>query len=98
VWPDKADTLAQGLAFVNSAGNAVIKVDNTTTVLYPNKRNSVRKAFTVRGVSVVLTIDARLELPRSKLLESGAFLWPISCICLMGVRYLFVLCVVIIDG
>lgn len=48
VWPDKADTLAQGLAFVNSAGNAVVKVDNKTNVLYPNKRNSVRKTHIIR--------------------------------------------------
>jgi len=30
------------LAFVNSAGNAIIKVDNTSNVPYPDKRNSVR--------------------------------------------------------
>ncbi|GAA5865352.1 hypothetical protein JCM8547_005064 [Rhodosporidiobolus lusitaniae] len=30
------------LAYVNSAGRAIIKVDNTTDLLYPNKRRSVR--------------------------------------------------------
>ncbi|GAA5878025.1 hypothetical protein JCM3774_005984 [Rhodotorula dairenensis] len=30
------------LAYINSAGNAIIKVDNTSEVLYPNKRRSVR--------------------------------------------------------
>ncbi|GAA5921226.1 hypothetical protein JCM1841_001643 [Sporobolomyces salmonicolor] len=30
------------LAYVNDAGNAIIKVDNTSTVLYPNKRDTVR--------------------------------------------------------
>jgi len=32
------------LAYVNSAGNAVIKVDNTSTVVYNDKRNTVRIA------------------------------------------------------
>ncbi|BGP57419.1 hypothetical protein JCM8202v2_005060 [Rhodotorula sphaerocarpa] len=30
------------LAYINSAGNAIIKVDNNSQVLYPNKRRSVR--------------------------------------------------------
>ncbi|GAA5987381.1 hypothetical protein JCM11641_006949 [Rhodosporidiobolus odoratus] len=30
------------LAYVNGAGNAIVKVDNTSSVLYPNKRRSVR--------------------------------------------------------
>lgn len=30
------------LAFVNSAGNAIIKVDNTSTVTFNQKRNSIR--------------------------------------------------------
>lgn len=70
VWPDKADTLAQGLAFVNSAGNAVIKVDNTTTVLYPNKRNSTRittqQAF---GVGSIFVADI-VHMPY------GCSVWP----------------------
>jgi hypothetical protein len=90
VWPDKADTLAQGLAFINSAGNAVIKVDNTTNVLYPNKRNSVRKTLHLSFVCIEETdkVDDRLELLRSKLLESGAFSWLILCICHLDVRCL----------
>ncbi|GAA6036452.1 hypothetical protein JCM8097_003514 [Rhodosporidiobolus ruineniae] len=30
------------LAYINGAGNAIVKVDNTTAVIYPNKRRSVR--------------------------------------------------------
>ena len=30
------------LAFVNSAGNAIMKVDNTTTVAFNDKRNTIR--------------------------------------------------------
>ncbi|KAI0049424.1 glycoside hydrolase family 16 protein [Auriscalpium vulgare] len=33
---------SQKLAFVNGAGNAIIKVDNTTTVAFNDKRNTVR--------------------------------------------------------
>ncbi|GAA6036473.1 hypothetical protein JCM8097_003525 [Rhodosporidiobolus ruineniae] len=39
-WVNQTDST--DLAYVNSAGNAIIKVDNTSTVLYPNKRRSVR--------------------------------------------------------
>ncbi len=30
------------LAFVNDAGNAIMKVDNSSTVTFGNKRNSIR--------------------------------------------------------
>lgn len=32
---------SQRLAFTNGAGNTIIKVDNSSTVVWPNKRNSV---------------------------------------------------------
>ncbi|KAI0062967.1 glycoside hydrolase family 16 protein [Artomyces pyxidatus] len=35
---------AEQLAYVNPAGNAIIKVDNTTNVVWNNKRNTVRIA------------------------------------------------------
>ncbi|KAK0446083.1 glycoside hydrolase family 16 protein [Desarmillaria tabescens] len=41
-WLSKADAFAQGLAYVNNAGNAIIKVDNMHNVVYGQKRNSVR--------------------------------------------------------
>ena len=41
-WLDRENATEQGLAYVNSAGNAIIKVDNTSTVPYNDKRNSVR--------------------------------------------------------
>lgn len=42
VWLARDEAFNQGLAYVNNAGNAVFKVDNTHTVLFNNKRNSVR--------------------------------------------------------
>ena len=39
---DKQYARQSVLAYVNSAGNAIIKVDNTSTVPYNQKRNSVR--------------------------------------------------------
>ncbi|KAF9016159.1 hypothetical protein BDZ89DRAFT_1022929 [Hymenopellis radicata] len=41
-WLNREDAFAQGLAYVNSAGNAIIKVDNMHNVAYNQKRNSVR--------------------------------------------------------
>ncbi|KAF8587682.1 glycoside hydrolase family 16 protein [Ramaria rubella] len=46
------------LAFVNSAGNAIIKVDNTTTVPFNQKRNTVRIASTdLYGVGSLWVAD-----------------------------------------
>jgi len=42
VYVSQQEGLSQQLAFVNGAGNAIIKVDNSTQVAFPNKRNSVR--------------------------------------------------------
>jgi hypothetical protein len=39
-WLDKSGALSKQLAYVNSAGNAVMKV-STETVVYNNKRDSV---------------------------------------------------------
>ncbi len=41
IWVDRTNATANRLAYVNSAGHAIIKVDNTTTVPYNIKRNSV---------------------------------------------------------
>ncbi|KAE9387848.1 glycoside hydrolase family 16 protein [Gymnopus androsaceus JB14] len=41
-WLDEPDAFSQSLAYVNGAGNAVIKVDDTHTVQNPQNRNSVR--------------------------------------------------------
>lgn len=38
---DQADATTQRLAYINEAGNAVLKVDNTSNVLPGGNRNSV---------------------------------------------------------
>ena len=40
-WLNESDARAQNLAYVNPAGNAIIKVDNTSTVPFNEKRNTV---------------------------------------------------------
>jgi hypothetical protein len=40
-WLDANDAFSQGLAYVNEAGNAILKVDNSSYVTEGNKRNSV---------------------------------------------------------
>ncbi|KII86313.1 glycoside hydrolase family 16 protein [Plicaturopsis crispa FD-325 SS-3] len=39
---DHDDATSQRLAYTNDAGNAIIKVDNTSNVAFNNKRNSIR--------------------------------------------------------
>jgi len=71
VWYlDQTNATSQNLAYVNSAGNAIIKVDNTTNVPYNQKRNSIRittqDAF---PVGTVILFDA-VHLPY------GCSVWP----------------------
>ena len=41
IFVNQTTALQQQLTYVNSAGNAIIKVDNTTFVPYNEKRNAV---------------------------------------------------------
>ncbi|KIJ15318.1 glycoside hydrolase family 16 protein [Paxillus involutus ATCC 200175] len=41
-WVTQSEATSQNLAYVNSEGHAIIKVDNTTNVTYGENRNSVR--------------------------------------------------------
>ena len=40
-WVDKSSATSEKLAFINGGGNAILKVDNTTNVVWQNKRDSV---------------------------------------------------------
>ncbi|KAF7974858.1 hypothetical protein HWV62_11101 [Athelia sp. TMB] len=41
-WLNETQATSQGLAYINSANNAIIKVDNTSNVAFNQKRNTVR--------------------------------------------------------
>ena len=41
-YVDQANATSSKLAYVNDAGHAIIKVDNTSVVPWNDKRNSVR--------------------------------------------------------
>lgn len=41
-WVSQTDAMSLGLAYVNTQGNVILKVDNTTNVTYGQERNSVR--------------------------------------------------------
>ncbi|KAG9003572.1 hypothetical protein FRB93_010990 [Tulasnella sp. JGI-2019a] len=58
------------LAYVNSAGNAIIKVDNTSTVLYNDKRNTVRIASKDRFNVGSVWVTDMLHVPY------GCSVWP----------------------
>jgi len=70
VWEDQANATSQKLAYVNDAGNAIIKVDNTSNVIYNDKRNSVR----------ITTHDAypfgSLIVFNAKHVPYGCSVWP----------------------
>ena len=41
-WLNETEAMNQQLAYINSADNAIMKVDNTTNVPFGQKRNTVR--------------------------------------------------------
>ncbi|KAI0035226.1 concanavalin A-like lectin/glucanase domain-containing protein [Vararia minispora EC-137] len=61
---------SSNLAYVNSAGNAIIKVDNTTTVDYNYKRNTVRVASTDEYAVGSVWVADMLHVPY------GCSVWP----------------------
>ncbi|KAI0772345.1 concanavalin A-like lectin/glucanase domain-containing protein [Trametes elegans] len=70
VWVDQANATQSKLAYVNDAGHAIIKVDNTTNVPYNEKRNSVRiSSQDYYPIGTVLVFDAT-HLPY------GCSVWP----------------------
>ncbi|EPQ53437.1 hypothetical protein GLOTRDRAFT_116915 [Gloeophyllum trabeum ATCC 11539] len=69
-WLDRQDAMQQGLAQVNSAGRAVLKVDNSSNVAYNQKRNSVRITTQASyGVGSLWIIDL-VHIPY------GCSVWP----------------------
>lgn len=65
IWVNQTvgDAPSNPLTYVNAAGNAVIKVDNTTTVPYNEKRNSVRLTSNDKiGLGTLITFDT-LHVP-----------------------------------
>lgn len=51
------------LAFVNDAGNAIMKVDNSTTIMFGDKRNSIRIASKDQYTVGSLWVADMLHLP-----------------------------------
>lgn len=70
IWVNKSVATSDHLAYVDSNGKAILKVDNTTNVIYNYKRNSVRITTTNSfPVGSVFLLDA-LHLPY------GCSVWP----------------------
>ncbi|KAJ3475280.1 hypothetical protein NLI96_g11942 [Meripilus lineatus] len=69
-YVSQANATAMKLAYVNDAGNAIIKVDNITNVPYPEKRDSVRITTNdFYNLGSIWVFDA-LHLPY------GCSVWP----------------------
>jgi len=69
-WLDEADATNQHLAYINSANNAIIKVDNTSDVAFNQKRNTVRITTQDTYALGSLWIIDLLHLPY------GCSVWP----------------------
>lgn len=70
IWVNQSLATSDHLAYVDSNGKAILKVDNTTNVPYNDKRNSVRITTTnTFPVGSVFVLDA-LHLPY------GCSVWP----------------------
>ncbi|RDB16079.1 putative glycosidase C21B10.07 [Hypsizygus marmoreus] len=70
VWLGKEDAFAQGLAYVNSARNVILKVDNGHNVQWNQKRNSVRITTQAAYGVGSLWITDMLHIPY------GCSVWP----------------------
>jgi len=71
LYQSKADAEAQGLAVVNSAGNAIIKVDNTTTGMSPTYGRASVKMLSENSISEnSLVIMDAVHMP------FGCSVWP----------------------
>ncbi|TCD65821.1 hypothetical protein EIP91_002171 [Steccherinum ochraceum] len=64
------DAASQQLAYINSRGNAIMKVDNTTTVKFPDRRNSIRINSKERYTIGTLWVADMLHAP------FGCSVWP----------------------
>ncbi|KAG5641388.1 hypothetical protein DXG03_005355 [Asterophora parasitica] len=70
VWLNRADAFNQGLAYVNNAGNAILKVDNFHNVAFNQKRNSIRITSQAAYAVGSLWIADMLHIP------FGCSVWP----------------------
>ncbi|PAV20464.1 glycoside hydrolase family 16 [Pyrrhoderma noxium] len=69
-WLDRVNATQQQLAYVNTDGNAIIRVDDTSVVPYNEKRNSIRITTTDSYNYGSLIIIDILHLP------FGCSVWP----------------------
>ena len=76
------------IAYLNDAGNAVIKIDNTTSVDYENKRNSVSPSLPVPRLSSLtsasLALSGRSGSQRTTTSPSAPSSSLTPCTCLTG--------------
>jgi len=70
IFVSAQEATSENLAFVNGAGNAIIKVDNTTQVPFNQKRNTVRISSKDRFSVGSLWIADMLHVP------FGCSVWP----------------------
>ena len=79
IWVNQSLATADHLAYVDGNGKAIIKVDNTSNVIYNNKRNSVRSTRALEGPSIH---------PSSKVRVTTANTFPVGSLFLLDALHL----------
>lgn len=75
-WLNETQATSQGLAYINSANNAIIKVDNTSNVAFNQKRNTV---CAVSFLSAPLTEPFQVRITSQATYDIGS-LWMIDLV------------------
>ena len=74
IWVDQANATQSHLAYVNDAGHAIIKVDNTTNVPWNYKRNSVSIPLSCYLTEINILVASQVRITSEDYFSVGSVL------------------------